>query len=542
MEIQWFVFAGILIVNAMAALAIAVILARRPARPGIHALTCMLVGLGLWSFSYAMITLSPTLGAKHFWLKLENIGILTVPVLWFLFTIRHTRPGYWLTDKPVILLLGIIPVISLVFLFSEQWFRLYYTSTHIAMDSGGPLIITRGPWYWVPLIQSYSLNFIGVGLLLWRFIKSRHIYRRQTITLIGAVVVPFSLNIIYQLKPGIIPFFSVPVDVTPLSFNVTAILLAASIFGLRLFELMPIARDTVMEYIPEMVFVVDSFDRLVDANSMAQKRLGKSIAEISGRDPVEVFREWPQLLNRFFFTEYSSEEIQIPGDPPRTLELMITPIYNHRTHLLEGRVIVAHDVTDRKLLENKLTETNESLTEQLAENENLRAQLQEQAIRDPLTGAYNRRFFAEALDKETARAGRENTPFSIIIMDVDHFKLFNDTHGHKCGDVVLQNLTQFLYENTRHGDIVCRYGGEEFVILMPDAPLEAAYERAELLRTNFEKMIVDYDGIKLNTTFSAGIASHPMHATNGDALLIMADNALYQSKSNGRNRVTIYQA
>src|SRR5690606_7310067 len=108
---------------------------------------------------------------------------------------------------------------------------------------------------------------------------------------------------------------------------------------------------------------------------------------------------------------------------------------------------------------------NQSLQSQLNENEQLRLQLQEQAIRDPLTGVFNRRFFAESLDTETAQALRDNTPFSIIIMDVDHFKQFNDTYGHKCGDIVLQHLAKFLTDNTRRGDIVCRYGGEEFVIL-----------------------------------------------------------------------------
>jgi diguanylate cyclase (GGDEF)-like protein len=103
------------------------------------------------------------------------------------------------------------------------------------------------------------------------------------------------------------------------------------------------------------------------------------------------------------------------------------------------------------MLENDLTKANESLTLQLAQIESLQAKLQEQAIRDPLTGAFNRRFFAESLDRETARAVRDGIPFSIIIMDVDHFKQFNDTHGHRCGDLVLQSLAKFLQENTRQG-------------------------------------------------------------------------------------------
>src|SRR5690606_26434404 len=110
---------------------------------------------------------------------------------------------------------------------------------------------------------------------------------------------------------------------------------------------------------------------VTDANAMAQKWLGKSLSEIEGQDPIEVFRNWPQLLNRFFFTEYSREEIEIPGNPPHMLEVIVTPIYN-RANLLEGRVILARDITERKLLENKLLSLNQSLQSQLNENEQLR--------------------------------------------------------------------------------------------------------------------------------------------------------------------------
>jgi diguanylate cyclase (GGDEF)-like protein/PAS domain S-box-containing protein len=393
--------------------------------------------------------------------------------------------------------------------------------------------------YWAALSQSYLLEIIGMGMLVWRFTQSRLVYRRQMLYLIGAVTIPFLINIVYQLNPGLFPFFSAPVDLTPLFFNITAILLVASIFGLSLFDLVPIARDTVMEHIPEMVFVVDAHDRVVDANLIAQKWLGKSINEISGQDPVEVFRGWPQLLNRFFFTEFSREEIEIPGTPVHTLEIVITPIYNG-LNALEGRVIVARDITERKALENKLKEVNISLQNQLNENEILRTKLLEQAIHDPLTGAFNRRYFSEALDQVSARSARENTPFSILILDVDHFKQFNDTYGHKCGDIVLQSLANFLNGNTRQGDIVCRYGGEEFVILMTDVSSEAAYKRAELFRSKFEEITVEYEGKKLKCTFSAGVASYPLHAGSGETLLILADQALYQSKANGRNRVSIY--
>lgn len=301
-----------------------------------------------------------------------------------------------------------------------------------------------------------------------------------------------------------------------------------------------IARSKVMEHLPEMVFVLDEKELIVDANAVAQKWLGKPLNQILGGDPLDVFKEWPQLLQRFFFLEYTREEVEIPGDPPRILETIMTPIFNSKKEL-EGRVILAYDVTERKNLEKELKSANESLQAQLTENESLRIQLQEQATRDPLTGVYNRRYFAEALDKETARAIREGSPFSVFILDVDYFKKFNDNYGHKCGDLVLQTLAKFLVENTRRSDIVCRFGGEEFVVLMPDAQVDAAYERAELFRKNFSELVVGYEGQQLRCTFSAGIASFPQHAASGEILLGYADEALYASKANGRNCVTIYK-
>jgi diguanylate cyclase (GGDEF)-like protein/PAS domain S-box-containing protein len=302
-----------------------------------------------------------------------------------------------------------------------------------------------------------------------------------------------------------------------------------------------IARSKVMEQLPEMVFVLDEKERIIDANAVAQKWLGKPLGEIIGRDPLEVFKEWPQLLQRFFFMEYTREEVEIPGDPPRTIETIMTPIFNSEQKL-EGRVILAYDITDRKNLEKQLKAANESLQAQLNENERLRLQLQEQAIRDPLTGVYNRRYFAEALENETSRAFREQSPFSIIILDVDHFKKINDTYGHKCGDLILRSLAKFLQENTRRSDIVCRFGGEEFVILMPDAASDSAYERAELFRSQFAAMVNEYEGKQVTCSFSAGVASFPMHSNSGETLLNMADLALYQSKAQGRNRSTIYSS
>ncbi|MBL8099715.1 MAG: GGDEF domain-containing protein [Anaerolineales bacterium] len=307
-------------------------------------------------------------------------------------------------------------------------------------------------------------------------------------------------------------------------------------------NLIPLARDIVMDHIPQLVVVLGADDLIVDVNEVAETWTGISKDEMLGKDPLQIFKEWPQFLNRMLVTEETSEEVTLPGDPIRIVELMVIPIKNKTDGKLNGRAIVAHDVTERKQAENDLTDMNEILWGKIEEVESLRAQLQEQAIRDPLTGLFNRRFFSEALEKEFSKAARENSSLSVILLDVDHFKKFNDTYGHKCGDFVLQSLAKFLNENVRKGDIICRFGGEEFVILMPNADTNAAQERAELLRKEFENMLFEYDDKKLKCTFSAGVASFPSHALQSELLLSLADQALYQSKANGRNCVTVYSA
>jgi len=534
---QWLAFATVLILNAVIALLIAVLLSRRLPTPGRNAMIWMLIGLASWAFCYAMITLSASLEAKRFWLKLENMGILTVPVFWFFFTLQYTRLDKWL-NRSTGALFFIIPLISWALLFSGNWFHFYYASVFPISESGGPLVIERGPWYLVALVHSYVLNLTGIGLLTWQFIEYRNIYREQMAILVGAVLIPLLTNIYYQVASETTSS-STPVDLTPISFTVTAFLISAGVFGLRLFDLMPIARHIVLEYIPEMVVVVDAHDPVLDANKTAQAWLGKTLDEIVGKDPMDVFHGWPQLINRFLVANETHEEIQIPGDPPRTLELNVSALYN-RFNVLEGRLIVAHDITDRKWLENDLIYANDALTRQLEEIEHLRDELEQQAIRDPLTDVYNRRYMVEFLENEIARATREKISVSIVMMDLDNFKQFNDNYGHKCGDVILQAFANFLVEHTRRGDVICRYGGEEFVILMPNTVHEIGYERAETWRQDFSEAAIDYEGIKFSITFSAGVATFPHHGHTGDLILQAADKALYRSKNSGRNKVTAY--
>jgi len=174
-------------------------------------------------------------------------------------------------------------------------------------------------------------------------------------------------------------------------------------------------------------------------------------------------------------------------------------------------------------------------------NLDLREQLRSQAIRDQLTGLYNRRFLEDALTRETGRAVRSGEPVAVAILDVDHFKRVNDTYGHEAGDAVLRELGQALLKTIRKTDIVGRFGGEEFLMLLPGATVEVAQARALAVLEAVRAMeVVIPNGAPLNhITASIGVAAMPLHVARGDALVAAADAALYQAKGQGRNRVVL---
>jgi diguanylate cyclase (GGDEF)-like protein len=207
-----------------------------------------------------------------------------------------------------------------------------------------------------------------------------------------------------------------------------------------------------------------------------------------------------------------------------------------------GVLYLAASTANPGLWEGK-QQVAQSVAEQLGlavANLKLRETLRNQSIRDPLTGLFNRRYMEETLERELRRAERNEHPLCVVMLDLDRFKGFNDTFGHDTGDVALAEFGRLLRSSLRGADVVCRYGGEEFVLILPDATAEDSLRRVEQLRLTATQLYVKHREHSIAApSFSGGIAVFPANGDKAEDLLHAADTALYHAKSTGRSRILI---
>lgn len=234
-------------------------------------------------------------------------------------------------------------------------------------------------------------------------------------------------------------------------------------------------------------------------------------------------------------------EIQGLKGNRRWLETHAVPLRNASQDII-ALLGVARDITERKQHEALQAQAHQQLEGQLAKITLLQSELKQQSIRDPLTGLYNRRYLNETLPRELSRAHRDAQALAVVMIDLDHFKQVNDTHGHVAGDAVLRSLAEILEAGARESDIVCRFGGEEFLIALTGMNAEQALQRAETWRLALMTTTIHHGEATIMVTLSAGIALFPMHGEDVLTLTAHADSALYQSKTAGRNRVTLFSA
>lgn len=241
------------------------------------------------------------------------------------------------------------------------------------------------------------------------------------------------------------------------------------------------------------------------------------------------------LLCSIFLPVYITIPLAVLQFTGLALVLVLSPVvasFNWPSFLAYVFLTSIFSILANNIIQNDIKQIA-AQARQLALSEAL---LREESIRDFLTNLFNRRYLEETLRREIQQVARKHAPLGIIMLDVDHFKHLNDTLGHAAGDVVLRELGAFLTRQVRQSDIACRYGGDEFVLVLPNTSRETTTERAEQLREGVKNL-----NLPLSITISLGVAIFPEDGDRGELLLQSADEALYQAKHTGGNHVQNYR-
>jgi diguanylate cyclase (GGDEF)-like protein/PAS domain S-box-containing protein len=323
--------------------------------------------------------------------------------------------------------------------------------------------------------------------------------------------------------------------------QIEAALMASEVRYRRLFET---AKDGIL------LLDADT-GQIDDVNPFLQVLLGYSHAELLGRTLWEIGPFKDIAASQSAFRQLQSQEYvryeNLPLETKSGQRRQVEFVSN--VYLVDGRRVIQcniRDITARKQTEAEIRKTNEELVALVAELKKRDQEMQLlnrmndllQAIHDPLTGLYNRRYLEDSLARELYRAKRRNTSLCVSMLDIDHFKYINDTFGNAAGDALLRELGRILRERLRMSDIACRYGGDEFVLILPDSSLEDTCHRVQQILALVKELRIWHDDQLLESLIvSAGVAVAYEHNFNGREILQAADEALFAAKQAGRNLV-----
>lgn len=476
---------------------------RRELAPEAPAFAALLVAVSLYAFGYSGEVAQRSLAAANFWLKVEYLGIPWIPGLWLL--AMRKRAGL----QPHAPLLFVIPAVVFAGHVTDPWLHLFNRSIGFSQHAPFWVVETnRGAIAWLNIGYLSLALLWGAWTSLLKLRSAHSLFRKQGWLIVGSSMAPFAVYLIYLA--GWSPY---GLDLGSLGLSISAALGSFNIFGLRCFDLTPLAREHVFSCMRDAVLVLDMQNRLIDFNPAARELLRSVSEHRLGEDVSCLLPDLPAL--EYVLQQAGSPVTFALEKDGRTEHFEIRAFaIRARTRQIGWAAILA-DVTARVELVRSLRHYAET---------------------DPLTGIGNRRRFFSALEKEFHRCERYGSTFSVLILDLDHFKAINDQYGHPAGDKVLCFVCEQMAHCLRSPDLLTRYGGEEFAVLLPLTSLEGAFAVADRIRAAIADAPVEYEEETIPVSASIGVACYDKEA-NPDLLLRKADRALYRAKEAGRNRV-----
>lgn len=514
---QYYLFIILAPIAAIISTSTAIYAWRRRFVPGAFMLSLVLLTNTGWLISSSLELISPTAQTTIFIAKLSYLFILSGPIFSLGFILQYSEKPKW-ASFPRFLLLFILPTITFFLVQTNEMHGLIWSSYSVVpvnQDLQVLRISSYGLWFWIQVIYTYVLIFTSIFKVATYHFQLDILYRLQSRWLLLGAAIPLIFNVIYILR--LIP--TLKKDFSPLAFAFSSLAYAIGIFRHRFLEITPIARNIIIENMQESMIVIDRANQIIDINPAARSLLLFSPTEIIGTPLATCLPEAAPLLSKDK-PQNQIIEFSIERDKTKSLlEVKLSIIKNAKGEEL-GYLLTLQDITERKQLFQEI--------ERLAST-------------DTLTNLNNRRHLFTLGEKEIARACRYKHPLSLLIIDIDHFKQINDTYGHLTGDQILQMFSSSLLSTFRSVDIIGRYGGDEFIVILPETPPEAAHATAVRLCETIANRRWQTTIGEIHFTLSIGISTETDVKNDAtlSTLLDRADRALYLAKSRGRNQAAL---
>ena len=477
-------------------------------RRGVASFAMLAGALLFYILGYLLDVMSTTPGEVMLALRIENIGIPLIAPFFLLMTVSFFQPRM-MRNWMIIASLA-YGVFMFLMVFFNDAHLLYYSS--VTMNYNGSFYVVqlgKGPLYYV----QQSISMLGMALayviIVVRYKNGSAKLRQQMHLFILGSLFGFFANIanFTGLFPG-------GADPTPLALTLGLVCFVVNLYRYKFMDIVPVAFDMAVETMDDAIIVLDSDWGLIYCNQTACGIL-PALSKFSGTEKVMRAQGWPSELSPQSDSQVTFSIIN-PAGETRLQRASINPIHDKK-HKPIGISLIIRDIT---------------------EISGMLAQLEELAITDPLTGVFNRRHFATLVERQMDLGLRHNLTTSILLLDVDHFKQINDTHGHLAGDFVLCRIAQTLTQQLRAHDIIARYGGDEFIILSAENDETGLLPFGNRLCSAIENGDFQFEGKDLKVTVSLGAVIILPGQTYENAI-DAADKALYSAKNAGRNRVAL---
>lgn len=465
--------------------------------------------LSIYLLGYMVELNNPGLERMLFWNQMQYIGLPFLPAFWLLFSLLYTRRVQALNKRTVILVF-LIPCITFIMRLTNAYHGWYYTYWEVRMiGEFSILYLGKGASYYLQSAYVIASFVIAATVFYQEYKTAAYLERARFGTMFAASVIPY------------VGFLLIIIDIEGLGLDYVAFMvpisLAIMMFAFYRYDLLSIrtlAREAIFEKSQFGMILMDKEYRVLDFNIAAAKIFDGLNMSSRLITLTTITKGDPELTEAFAGTE--PKEI-VYGTENKVYELTSSTIrdtYGNTAGVLKS----IRDVTEMKALQERL---------------NILASV------DELSGLYNRRTFMEHAQNEFERAKRYRQDFSVLMMDLDHFKRINDTYGHSAGDEAIRAMSGLIRQLFRKSDICGRLGGEEFAVLLTNTSLEDACRAAELFRDALAKLTIS-GGDRFSLTISIGAAGYKEGLQSIEDILKLSDEALYMAKAQGRNRTVAW--